>query len=285
MSPARVDALGDGPARPESWLGGALRPGTSRPDLRLAGPAVCAWVGAFLATSGRPAGKALFAVCGLLAVAATVAARRGGWAAVACILGLVAGLGMGGLRWEGLRVDQVDQLARAGAAARLTLVVTGDPAPHAGRTQGSQRRGADLIAVPTRTVALTARGRVGRMRVPVLVLAVQPDSLGEWRRLLPGQRLVAEVVLRPAERGEPLAAVALARSPPKLIGRPPLAQRAAGHLRAGLRQAVVTLPVGPRGLLPGLVVGDTSRMPPQLIDDFRTAGLTHLVAVSGVNVG
>ena len=63
-----------------------------------------------------------------------------------------------------------------------------------------------------------------------------------------------------------------------------MVQRAAGTLRAGLRRAVARLPSGPRGLLPGLVVGDTSRMPPVLVDDFRTAGLTHLVAVSGANV-
>ena len=92
--------------------------------------------GAFLATAGRPAGAALLIVIGLLSVVAAVAAGRGAWAAVACILGLVAGLGMGGLRWAGLRVDQVDQLARAGASARVSLVVTGDPAPHAGRTAG-----------------------------------------------------------------------------------------------------------------------------------------------------
>jgi competence protein ComEC len=284
MSQGRVDPLRADHARPDPSFGVAVRQSASRPDVRLAGPAVCAWAGAFLATSGQPAGLALLAVCGLLAAAVVVAARRGGWAAAACVLGLVAGLGMGGLRWAGLRVDQVDQLARAGAAARVMLVVTGDPAPHAGRTQGSQRRGADLIAVPARMVTLTAGGRLVRMRVPVLVLAVQPDSLDRWRRLLPGQRLAARVVLRPAEPGEPLAAVALARSPPYLLGRPPLVQRAAGHLRAGLRQAVVSLPAGPRGLLPGLVVGDTSRMPPQLVDDFRTAGLTHLVAVSGANV-
>ena len=196
---------------------------------------------------------------------------------------------MGELRWAGLRVDAVDQLASAGAAARVTLVVTGDPAQHAGRTQGSSRRGADLVAVPSRMVVLTAQGRVVRARLPVLVLAIETASLDatgldRWRRLLPGQRLEASVVLRPARAGEPLAAVALARSPPALVGRPPLVQRVAGTLRAGLRRAVVGLPAGPRGLLPGLVVGDTSRMPPDLVDDFRTSGLTHLVAVSGANV-
>lgn len=143
--------------------------------------------------------------------------------------------------------------------------------------------------MPVRLVELTARGRVVRARLPVLVLAVETaglDAAGldRWRRLLPGQRLRARVVLRPAQAGEPLAAVALARSPPRLLGRSPLVQRAAGSLRAGLRRAADRLPAGPRGLLPGLVVGDTSGMPPDLVDDFRTAGLTHLVAVSGVNV-
>jgi competence protein ComEC len=278
VSPARAPSAG-----PDVRLA-ALRARAKRPDVRLAGPALAAWAGAFVATSGQLAGVALLVVCAVLAAVAVVVARRGGWAGVACVLGLIAGLGMGGLRWAGLHVDQVDQLARAGATARVTLVVTGDPAPHAGRTQGSQQRGADLVAVPARMVALTASGQALRLRLPIVVLALESDSLDRWRQLLPGQRLAARVVLRPPESGEPLAAVALARSPPDLLGRPPLVQRAAGSLRAGLRQAVAALPSGPRGLLPGLVVGDTSRMPPQLIDDFRTAGLTHLVAVSGANV-
>ena len=61
-------------------------------------------------------------------------------------------------------------------------------------------------------------------------------------------------------------------------------QRAAGLLRAGLRRAVAPLPDAERGLLPGLVVGDTSRLDPGLREDFRTVGLTHLTAVSGTNV-
>jgi competence protein ComEC len=61
-------------------------------------------------------------------------------------------------------------------------------------------------------------------------------------------------------------------------------QRVAGRLRDGLRTAADPLPADERGLLPGLVDGDTSRLPDALRDDFRTAGLTHLVAVSGSNV-
>ena len=38
------------------------------------------------------------------------------------------------------------------------------------------------------------------------------------------------------------------------------------------------------GLLPGLALGDTRALDPLLKADFRAAGLTHLVAVSGDTV-
>lgn len=61
-------------------------------------------------------------------------------------------------------------------------------------------------------------------------------------------------------------------------------QRLAGHLRAGLREATDGLRPDARALLPGLVVGDTSRVPPDLDDAFRATDLTHLLAVSGSNL-
>jgi competence protein ComEC len=69
-----------------------------------------------------------------------------------------------------------------------------------------------------------------------------------------------------------------------VLSPPSHVQRVAGHLRAGLRRAVDPLPPAERGLLPGLVVGDTSRLDDELREDFRTVGLSHLTAVSGTNV-
>jgi competence protein ComEC len=45
-----------------------------------------------------------------------------------------------------------------------------------------------------------------------------------------------------------------------------------------------TLPSTPRALLAGFVLGDTRAIPPDLVDDFRASGLSHLLAVSGANV-
>ena len=69
-----------------------------------------------------------------------------------------------------------------------------------------------------------------------------------------------------------------------MIGGPSGPQRLAGRLRAGLREATDGLPADARALLPGLVVGDTSRVPPELDEAFRATDLTHLLAVSGANL-
>ena len=90
--------------------------------------------------------------------------------------------------------------------------------------------------------------------------------------------------LRPAQRGDDVAAVLSGRGAPAVRSPPSRVQRAAGVLRAGLQEAVAPLPAAERGLLPGLVVGDTSRLDDELRDDFRTVGLSHLTAVSGTNV-
>ena len=52
--------------------------------------------------------------------------------------------------------------------------------------------------------------------------------------------------------------------PPELTGRPPWWQRAAGLVRDDLREAADGLPADVRGLLPGLVDGDASRLDPVL---------------------
>jgi competence protein ComEC len=74
-----------------------------------------------------------------------------------------------------------------------------------------------------------------------------------------------------------------AQTGPIRIGSPPWWQRAAGAVRSSLRRAASGLPADARGLLPGLVDGDTANLDPVLAEHFRLAGLTHLVAVSGTN--
>jgi len=62
------------------------------------------------------------------------------------------------------------------------------------------------------------------------------------------------------------------------------ASRAANGLRRTLVAGAESLDQERRSLFAGLVLGDRRGQPPEVEDDFRAAGLTHLLAVSGQNV-
>ncbi|MFH9062691.1 ComEC/Rec2 family competence protein [Streptomyces coeruleorubidus] len=107
-----------------------------------------------------------------------------------------------------------------------------------------------------------------------------------WLGLLPSTRLRVGARLAPAMTGgDRVAAVLRVRggAEPEVVGQPSAAQRLAGRLRAGLREATDGLPADARALLPGLVVGDTSRITPELEEAFKETDLTHTLAVSGAN--
>ncbi len=253
-------------------------------DARLAVPAVAAWASAAVAL-GLPSTLfvAVVAAAGVLAAAAAalLVLRRSPTAvtAAATIGCAAAAMASAGLHGRAARPPELVALARDGAGVQVTLVLTGDPQrlPTTPSTSVWRR---PLVRVPARIEAVAAAGLDLRLRAPVVVLAPQEG----WEPLLPGQRVTASGRLRPARPGDLDSAVVLIRGPPGEVRSAGVVQRAAGRIRAGLRRAVEVLPAGPAALLPGLVVGDTARLPPDVVDDFRVTGLTHLVAVSGANL-
>jgi competence protein ComEC len=63
------------------------------------------------------------------------------------------------------------------------------------------------------------------------------------------------------------------------------ALRAATAIRSKLRDSLLrVLPAREAGLVMGLALGDTSRLDPEIEEDFKATGLSHLTAVSGENV-
>ena len=267
--------------------------GPAGQDLRLLGPALATWVGALagigtgveatLARRGVLAGVVLVT---LAVIARSVLVRSPGrragaatWAVAAMTASLAGGAAVGSVHRAALGLGPLHELAAERASATVAATVTGDPRRVAPRVDGVHRS-AGWLLTPVRATMVEARGRQVRLRAPLLVIAQDR----RWSRLLPGQRLRVTGRLGPARSGEAATAVLSVSAPPDLVGRAPAVQRAAGGLRAGLRAATEGLPADQRGLLPGLVVGDTSRMPAGLVEDFRTAGLTHLTAVSGANL-
>lgn len=273
---------GGGPGPAQTIVAGGV------PDLRLAGLAVATWL---TALAGLHLGAATVLIAAVLAAVFSAVgalhlvgllgrpgrwARRHGWIAVAVALGVVCGGTVGAARLAVRDADALRSLAEQRASITAELVVRDDPRP----IRGNPGRPATLL-VTTELVTLTeSDGRRLGAPVQVLVLAAHPA----WRGLLPGQRLTAEGRLGVPRGGDLTAAVLSASGPPVRRGAPSWAQRAAGSLRAGLQRACAPLPDARGGLLPGLVVGDTSRLLPTVEEDFRATGMTHLNAVSGANV-
>ncbi|MEU4695001.1 ComEC/Rec2 family competence protein [Actinoplanes sp. NPDC023714] len=197
------------------------------------------------------------------------------WVVVAVMLGAGCGAVSTAARISVREAPVLSRLVAAGESVDVELVVKDDPRP--------LPRGAGpptyLVAAELRTVESSDAAPI-RLAARALVLGADEG----WRGLLPGQRVITTGRLMAPRPGDLRAAVVSARKPPRLVGRPSWAQRAAGVLRAGLQRACEPLPDDSGGLLPGLVVGDTSRLDPALEEDFRTTGMTHLTAVSGTNV-
>ncbi|MGW3112623.1 ComEC/Rec2 family competence protein [Streptomyces sp. NPDC001091] len=272
-------------------------------DLRLVGPALAAWATAALVLD-VPLGWSLgVAGAGLVVGAALLRVRPGRYCApVAAVLLCVAASAVSaGLHGADVRRGPVPEAARRFGTVAAEVELTGDPWLSKPRVRGDH-------AAP---VGVLARGEVrwvgeegvgggegALTRSPVL-LVVDPDvpapgargggteARAAWLRLLPSTRLrVTGRLAPPTSAGDRTAAVLRVRNwpPPEAVAGPSAPQRLAGRLRAGLREATEELSPDARALLPGLVVGDTSRITPELDDAFKATDLAHTLAVSGSNL-
>ncbi len=247
-------------------------------DLRLAAGAGAAWL-AVLCLVDRPALVVLIAAGGATGLAAGVLALYRRWAGAAAVTLVLFSVALVLIPLAGrivhARAGPLAVLARQHARVTLTLTLTADPRALAAKGPAGSPR----VAVETSAEAVLVDGRTTDADGSVLVLA----EAAPWHDLLPGQRVRVAGDLQPALDGGVLSVTLFARSPPQTLGRPPWWQRAAGRIRSSLRAAAAGLPDQERGLLPGLIDGDTSGLDPVLAERFKLAGLTHLVAVSGTN--
>uniref|UniRef100_UPI0035B1669E ComEC/Rec2 family competence protein n=1 Tax=Streptomyces sp. DR7-3 TaxID=2951170 RepID=UPI0035B1669E len=179
-------------------------------------------------------------------------------------------------------------LAREYAEATVEVAVTGDPRLTRPHVRGAALAPASVVLEAEADRITAPDGTTTTTRAPVLV-TIHPRAGKErtaWLGLLPSTRLRVHGRLAPPMRdGDRIAAVVRVRGgPPRITGPPSAVQRLAGRLRAGLRTATDGLSPDARALLPALVVGDTSRVPPELDEAFRATDMLHLMAVSGSNL-
>jgi competence protein ComEC len=200
---------------------------------------------------------------------------------------------------EGVLVGRVGQPARVEVTATVAeeprrtryggwwVVLTVDRVRLGDRTFGTRER-AGIALAPDRLPAPgpgdESPDRTGNARPP----SGSGLRMGD-PRLAVGDRLRVRASVAAARWSDPLG-----RQPPVVLRHPVVEERAPPRgavLRlsetvrdAARRQALGSLAPERAGLLVGMALGDTSLLPAELERDFRAAGLTHLMAVSGANL-
>ncbi|GAB3587635.1 ComEC/Rec2 family competence protein [Amycolatopsis endophytica] len=257
-----------------------------RHDFRLVPAASVLWLGALLGLLWSWWVALAFGVAGVLvAVVLLVRLRpsRSRWWSGALAL-LVAGLvlaGPLGFRLSRAEHDPLLDLAGRGAGATLRVLVTDRPRPVRSAGYADQQAGPRSVVVTAEVLHAESHGQAVPSAGRVVLLA----PFGTWSGALPGQEVTASGELAPPRDADLTVAAVYVRGPPVAATGAPWWQRGAESMRDALRQAcVAVLPEEQAGLVPGLVVGDTSGLSERLDREFTDAGLTHLMAVSGSNV-
>ncbi|MFF9397302.1 ComEC/Rec2 family competence protein [Streptomyces sp. NPDC014744] len=319
MNPAQTQALPD--SRPvSSGRPGVSDPRREGPaDLRLIPPAIAAWAGAALALSApgwwTATGAMLCVGTALVFLALPRVSTAGGprepgagtggeaadggstagrqrpyttaTAIAAALFCAAAGAASAGLHSADVRKGPVRDLAQRFESVEAEVTVTSDARRTVPRVRGDHSTPVSLLIDAEITRLTGSGGAVTRLSTPVLLIVPPGGSMARWQQLLPSTRLrIGGRLAPPLHEGERSAAVLRpeGKGPPRIIGPPSLVQRTAGALRGGLRRATERLDPDARALLPALVVGDTSRISPELHEAFRATDLTHLMAVSGANL-
>ncbi|HYF73617.1 MAG TPA: ComEC/Rec2 family competence protein [Nocardioides sp.] len=248
-------------------------------DLRLVPAAAAAWLACAVGVGLTPEAARGWAV-GLLAVAVVAAvvglavgvgAVRGaaelwatGWLAV---VAAAVALGSCAAQLHARDAGLLAELVAQRATVTVTGIVRSEPVVVAGRWDHPRVRQSFGVH------EVVGRGSAGTAAAAVVVIADEG---------LPyGARVRVTGRLAPAAAGDEAVGVLRATGDPVLVAPPGRADRIVGVIRAALLDVTDRLPPDQRGLVPGVAVGDTSRLPADLDTAMRDVGLTHITAVSG----
>ncbi|HET7682820.1 MAG TPA: DNA internalization-related competence protein ComEC/Rec2 [Marmoricola sp.] len=250
-----------------------VRPGATgardRPDLRAPAVGLVGWLSA-LAVLHLP-GWVLAGVLGTGGVAVVLARRDRRLTVTAWLLVALVVAGATALHVARVERSGLGGLVRDRASVHARIVVRSDPVQHQGRFH-------DFVTFRAEVLEAAGRGRRIQLRAAVLVIA-DPS----WRSVRLGATLSVGGRLDAAD-DPALAGVLATRGPPVLVSRAPAALRAVDRLRAGIRDAASGHDRDASALVPALVDGDDAGVDDALAAEFRTSGLTHLLAVSGTNL-
>ncbi len=246
------------------------------PDLRLAVPAVVAWVAVGIVIGAPQALVATSLASWALAFALVTVA----FVARSALPQRVSGILVGGAVVAGA-VGLLLSSAAVNAPSREPALLV---------SAADSGRRAELVMTTTETVSAssssvsvtithaTISGRSADVEVPARVLFDASDT-----RIPLGAVIRMSGSLTRTDPGDDLAFLVFAEGPIETVDDPPWILMETDALRAGLRELSGTLPGDGGDLLPGLAVGDTGAVSRTLDQDMKDTSLSHLTAVSGAN--
>ncbi len=159
-----------------------------------------------------------------------------------------------------------------GQSTSIELQVTTDPAKMAPRVFG------DFMAATSYSFLGQATLLDNRYKLPIPIRVIA--STRSVKGLLPGQKIRVEGKVLKSKEGR-VAALVIVGSDVEVLTQPSRWATSLARIRLGLRNATGTGDAG--ALIPGMVIGDTSKQSVDFKNEMRRSGLTHLVSVSGAN--
>lgn len=252
----------------------AAQPPAARLDVRLVPAALIGWLVTAAGIQWR-IGGALAMLCAALGALSAVlgryagSRRRPGWRVAGAALAAASFVGAG-FGWAvALRTEAVIDhpiTAAFGHTAAVTVTPTESPMP-----AGARR-------LMFRATLQRVDGAESSGRVVVFASGL------EYGEVMVGQSMAFRAkIARPSRRDLTVATLTAAGEPTR--GRPGFVARTAHQVRTRFAAAAGrVLPGEQARMLPALVLGDTSAITAATGREFRAAGLTHLMAVSGANV-
>lgn len=195
-----------------------------------------------------------------LAASVVVIALLGRWPAVLVLGVALLTATLAARSWAGLHPP------REGSIAGVVTLI-GDPAPFQGETRVEVRIGKKRVEAWAH--GASARALTDRLAGERVVMAGRIEPVPATSRARLAARHIA-------------ARLAVDRVGAWHVGDP--ASRLANGVRRTLARGAESLSPSHRSLFLGFVLGDDRGQTPEVVDDFRGSGLTHLLVVSGENL-
>ncbi|WP_051973041.1 ComEC/Rec2 family competence protein [Cryobacterium sp. MLB-32] len=257
-------------------------------DLRLVAPAAAAWLTSGILIAVPDLSVPAAVACWIVAVASLgtmLVIRRPRWrtlcgALVVC--GAVAGLVavVVGVTASARLPASLRDAASGHQTVTITATVWSVPVPARSFGRSSSVDGGSARFRAT-IASISHRGDTTMVSVPIVAFA--PTPVGSSRTLAIGSTVRLIGTPRVTDPGDSAAALFFSHSRAEVVAEAPWTLSWANDLRSGFSVAAATLPGEGADLLPGLAIGDTSAVTPELNDAMKSSALSHLTAVSGAN--